>query len=169
MLRPCRQIAVGGRRSGRDRREFAVDVLQAARHGRTCGRRRSRARPDGPASGYGSWPTISTRTSVEGRRNARRTFSPAGRYSVLAAPSARRKSPIAEICPATGRGRRPSRPRRRRQAHRRHRTAYDSSSSRDSRAARSRHLAVERQRPTRERRRSSRACGSRATRPRRRR
>ena len=32
-----------------------------------------------PGVGYGSWPTISTRTSSNGRVKARRMFAPAGR------------------------------------------------------------------------------------------
>src|SRR5580658_11321342 len=55
-----------------------------------------------PGVGYGSWPTISTRTPANGSLNARSTFSPAGRYRRPAATSARRKSPIAAIRPATG-------------------------------------------------------------------
>ena len=60
-------------------------------------------RPMGwPGVGYGSWPTISTRTSEYGARNARSTFSPAGRYGRPAATSARRKSPIPAMRSATG-------------------------------------------------------------------
>ena len=55
-----------------------------------------------PGVGYGSWPTMSTRTSSNGCLNARSTFSPAGRYRRPAAISARRNSPIAAIWPATG-------------------------------------------------------------------
>ena len=43
------------------------------------GPRRTRGRPRGPGVGYGSCPTISTRTSAMGRVNARSTFDPAGR------------------------------------------------------------------------------------------
>src|SRR5215468_3165527 len=45
---------------------------------------------------------ISTRTSANGCLNARRTFSPAGRYRRPAAISARRKSPMAAMRSATG-------------------------------------------------------------------
>src|ERR1700722_5412373 len=55
-----------------------------------------------PGVGYGSCPTISTRTPANGCLNARSTFSPDGRYRRPAATSARRKSPIAAIRPATG-------------------------------------------------------------------
>src|SRR5690625_4528664 len=55
-----------------------------------------------PGVGYGSWPTMSTRTFASGRVKARRTSSPAGRYPRPAAVSARRKSPIARICGSTG-------------------------------------------------------------------
>src|SRR5436305_15343461 len=55
-----------------------------------------------PGVGYGSCPTMSTRTSWNGCLNARRTCSPAGRYLRPAAISARRNSPIAATCGATG-------------------------------------------------------------------
>src|SRR3954469_10059559 len=55
-----------------------------------------------PGVGYGSCPTISTRTSWNGCLNARSTCSPAGRYVRPAAISARRNSPIAATCGATG-------------------------------------------------------------------
>src|SRR5690349_540333 len=55
-----------------------------------------------PGVGYGSWPTISTHTSWNGCLNARSTCSPAGRYVRPAAISARRNSPIAATCGATG-------------------------------------------------------------------
>ena len=47
--------------------------------GRTC-RSTAKDSPIGcPGVGYGSWPTISTRTSDIGRVKARSTASPAGR------------------------------------------------------------------------------------------
>ena len=51
-------------------------------------------RPTGcPGVGYGSCPTISTRTSSNGRVNARSTRSPAGRYRRPAAVSEREELP----------------------------------------------------------------------------
>src|SRR3984957_6660460 len=55
-----------------------------------------------PGVGYGSCPTISTRTPANGCLNPRSTFPPDGRYRRPAATSARRKSPMAAIRPATG-------------------------------------------------------------------
>src|SRR5580692_9639409 len=60
-------------------------------------------RPTGcPGVGYGSCPTISTRTSANGCWKARSTRSPAGRYRRPAATSDRRKSPMASMRSATG-------------------------------------------------------------------
>src|SRR5918994_4652954 len=55
-----------------------------------------------PGVGYGSWPTISTRTSSKGRVNAGSTFGPAGGYRRPAASSARKNSPICVITGSTG-------------------------------------------------------------------
>src|SRR5262245_32485350 len=70
--------------------------------GRTSGAT-EKHRPIGwPGVGYGSWPTISTRTSANGCLNARSTFSPDGRYCRPAAISARRNSPIAAMRSSAG-------------------------------------------------------------------
>src|SRR3954464_15351697 len=70
--------------------------------GRTSGATENDRPTAWPGVGYGSWPTISTRTSSNGCLNARSTFSPAGRYVRPSATSARRNSPIAAIRSATG-------------------------------------------------------------------
>ena len=62
-------------REAQVRLQLLVDVGQAARDGPRAGRPRKRPAPRHvPAWGTGSWPTISTRTSASGCRNARRTF-----------------------------------------------------------------------------------------------
>ena len=70
--------------------------------GRTCGST-ANERPIGcPGVGYGSCPTMSTRTSSSGAPNALSTRSPLGRYPRPAAVSARRKSPSSAMRGATG-------------------------------------------------------------------
>src|SRR6478609_4648307 len=70
--------------------------------GRTCPST-AKLRPIGwPGVGYGSCPTISTRTSFNGRWKARKMWSPAGRYARPAAISARRNCPIAATRSSTG-------------------------------------------------------------------
>src|SRR6266496_576082 len=60
-------------------------------------------RPIGwPGVGYGSWPTMRTRTSANGCLNARSTLSPDGRYCRPAAISARRNSPMAAMRSSAG-------------------------------------------------------------------
>src|SRR3954451_7620790 len=55
-----------------------------------------------PGVGYGSWPTSSTFTSASGRLNARRMWSPCGRYPCPLRISSRRNRPIAVIRSSTG-------------------------------------------------------------------
>ena len=70
--------------------------------GRTSGATEKLSPTGWPGVGYGSCPTTSTLTSASGRWNARRMWSPAGRYDRPAAISARRNAPIRAIWSSTG-------------------------------------------------------------------
>ena len=74
---------------------YSLKMLSRLRgSGRTSGATEKLSPTACPGVGYGSWPTMSTRTSSNGKVKARSTFSPAGRYRCPAAISARRNSPI---------------------------------------------------------------------------
>ncbi len=77
-------------------------LIRLAGIGRTSGPTEKLSPTAWPGVGYGSCPTISTRTSAKGCWKARSTFGPEGRYVRPAASSVRRKSPIAATRPATG-------------------------------------------------------------------
>ena len=103
LLGPRREVAGGGRRVAEVGGVLAEDVGAGCRGtGRTSGATENDSPTACPGVGYGSWPTISTRTVANGLVNARSTFAPAGRYRLPAAISARRKSPMSATLWATG-------------------------------------------------------------------
>ena len=93
---------VSGRAQPRSSWSSRKMLLRLRGIGRTSGATENDSPTAWPGVGYGSCPTMRTRTPASGRVKARSTLGPAGRYPRPAASSARRKSPMSLTRPATG-------------------------------------------------------------------